>query len=100
MLDQDPLADLPVYLRAAKVAAILDVSEQLLSDWRKAKIGPPYVKLTAGRAGAVRYPREGLRAYLTANTVDPRSLDPERYCADCGALGIGSGHSCQAAVTA
>jgi hypothetical protein len=71
----DPLAELPTMLRAPVVAAILDVSVQQLADWRKDRVGPPFTKLTAGRNGAVRYPREALRAYLDANTFTPTPAD-------------------------
>lgn len=96
----DPLAGFPAHIRAGDVAEYLGVSVQLLADWRKARIGPPFTKLTAGRNGAVRYPREGLRAYLAANTVDPQANDPERYCAECGTQGVNSTHVCEPAEVA
>lgn len=96
----DPLSGFPAHIRAADVAEFLGVSVQLLADWRKAKIGPPFTKLTAGRNGAVRYPREGLRAYLAANTVNPQTTDPGRYCGECGTVGVDADHKCRTAVTA
>src|SRR3982751_5151937 len=91
--DSDPLAGLPALIRPPDVAALLDVSVQMLAEWRGTKTGPPYTKLTSGRNGAVRYPRERLRAYLEANTVDPQA-DPARYCPDCGEIGVTAEHAC------
>jgi hypothetical protein len=58
-------------LTTRQLAAFLGVGEGLLAKWRHQKIGPTYVKLTPGPSGAVRYPREDLRAYITGNTITP-----------------------------
>lgn len=63
----DPLAGFGPMIRACDLAPFFGVSEQQLADWRKQGVGPPWHKLTPGRGGAVRYPREDLRAYLAGN---------------------------------
>lgn len=67
----DPLADLPLMIRTRELAAFLNVRQGLLTQWRSAGVGPPWVKLTPGERGAVRYPREELRAYLRSNKRAP-----------------------------
>ena len=73
--ETDPLGTLPPMIRACDLAPFLGVAEQQLADWRKQGVGPPYVKLTPGRGGAVRYPREDLRAYLASNTRNALSAE-------------------------
>lgn len=62
----DPLGHLPDMMTAQDMATFLSADLGLLAKWRSRKVGPPWVKLTDGKSGAVRYPREGLRAYLSA----------------------------------
>lgn len=45
----------------------LNVKEKTLANWRSARLGPPYVKLSGG---IVRYSRSAVRKWLAANTVD------------------------------
>lgn len=66
----DPLDELPPMLSAREVSAFLGIDEGLLAKWRMSRIGPTFVKLTPSRGGAVRYPRESLRAYIAQNTVE------------------------------
>jgi hypothetical protein len=67
----DPLAGLPIMIRTRELAAFLNVREGLLTQWRSTGVGPPWVKLTPGAKGAVRYPREELRVYLRNNKRAP-----------------------------
>lgn len=56
--------DLPGMVSTRDLAVFLDVSEGLLAKWRSTGIGPPWVKVSPGTSGLVRYPREDLRTYL------------------------------------
>jgi hypothetical protein len=57
--------DLPGMVSTRDLAVFLDVSEGLLAKWRSTGIGPPWVKVSPGTSGLVRYPREDLRTYLS-----------------------------------
>lgn len=64
----DPLDGYPAMMSAAEVAEYTGIDAGLLAKWRHADSGPPYVKMSPGRNGIVRYPREALRAYLAERT--------------------------------
>lgn len=68
-MTEDPLAGYPPMMSPPDVAAFLDTSVNRLARWRHEGSGPPWTKVTKGRNGLVRYPREELRAYLAANTT-------------------------------
>lgn len=70
-MSDDPLSGYPPMISPPDVAAFLDTTVAQLAQWRHQGSGPPWTKLTTGRNGAVRYPREALRDYLTANTTVP-----------------------------
>lgn len=67
----DPLDSYPAMMTAAQVFEFTGISIETLSGWRKTGRGPTYVKMGEGPNGAVRYPREDLRAYIKGNTVSP-----------------------------
>lgn len=67
----DPLSEYPPLMTPTEVADYTGLSVERLSAWRKAGRGPTYIKVGEGQNGAVRYPREALREYLTARTVPP-----------------------------
>ena len=52
-----------------EAAAKISVSPHTLANWRSLGIGPPYVKITPGRAGRVLYRVADLEAWLEANLV-------------------------------
>jgi len=56
------------FLTPAQVAAEYGVPVGTLADWRLKGTGPAYVRLGPQR---VRYTREALDAWVTANTVTP-----------------------------
>ena len=56
-------------------AAKIGVSRSTLDNWRSLGIGPPYVKITPGRAGRVLYRVSDLEAWLEANLVGGGSND-------------------------
>jgi len=62
----DPLDRYPAMMSPAEVAEYMGVDKALLAQWRWRGDGPPYVKMTPGRQGLVRYPREELREYIAA----------------------------------
>lgn len=45
----------------------LRVEEKTLANWRSARVGPPYLKLSGG---IVRYSRKAVRQWLAERTVD------------------------------
>jgi predicted site-specific integrase-resolvase len=51
----------PDRLAAKQIAATIGVSLALLQKWRRAKKGPPYVKLV----GRIYYPRGDFEKWLT-----------------------------------
>jgi predicted site-specific integrase-resolvase len=53
------------------VATFLGTTPERLARWRHEGSGPPWTKVTDGRNGLVRYPREDLRRYLAARTQGP-----------------------------
>jgi hypothetical protein len=67
----DPLSGYPTMMTPSDVADFVQVSEGRLATWRGKQVGPPWVKVGDGPNGAVRYPREELRAYIENRTVRP-----------------------------
>jgi predicted site-specific integrase-resolvase len=65
----DPLDGYPPMMSPAQVAEFTGISIERLNGWRKAGRGPVYVKMGGGPNGAVRYPREDLRIYITTRRV-------------------------------
>lgn len=57
---------MPKLLAPKVVAALLGVPESTLAQWRYRRVGPPYIKVE----GHVRYPGDGVDAYLADNTVE------------------------------
>ncbi len=58
---------MPRLLKPAEEAALLQVPERTLADWRHRRTGPPWIRV--GRH--VRYPEDGTVKWLTAKTVTP-----------------------------
>jgi transcriptional regulator with XRE-family HTH domain len=54
-------------------AEYLGVSQATLSRWAADRMGPPYVKLHDGEAGAVRYPADLLAAFLESRIKHPKA---------------------------
>jgi hypothetical protein len=46
---------------------------QTLAKWRRAGIGPEYIKTTPGRTGRIFYRRSAIEAWLNARTVTPET---------------------------
>ena len=53
-------------LKPREAAERLSVDEQTLANWRWRGDGPPWRKLGEGRGAPVRYPEDGLEAWLAA----------------------------------
>lgn len=70
MLD-DPLAAYPPMMSSADVAEFLGTTPEQLAQWRYRGRGPVWTKISEGRTGLVRYPREDLRTYIEARTTRP-----------------------------
>jgi predicted DNA-binding transcriptional regulator AlpA len=60
-------------LTRREAAAYLGVSEATLSRWAAARIGPPFIKLHEGGAGAVRYPLDLLTTFVDSRIKQPKS---------------------------
>jgi transcriptional regulator with XRE-family HTH domain len=54
-------------------AEYLGVSQATLSRWAADRMGPPFVKLHDGEAGAVRYPSDLLAAFLESRIKHPKA---------------------------
>lgn len=67
-MQTDPLATYPAMMTAAQVAEFSGIKESTLFAWRRDGVGPPWVRWGPAKTGAVRYPREGIREYVAANT--------------------------------
>ena len=61
-----PGCDVQTFLNERAVSKTLGVSLGTLRRWRLRREGPRYVKLGAGRGGAVRYPATALEAWLAS----------------------------------
>jgi Helix-turn-helix domain len=68
-MENDPLDKYPAMMTAGQVAEYLGTTVKLLAQWRTRGSGPPWTKVTPGKAGLVRYPREDLRAFIRSNTT-------------------------------
>lgn len=66
-LAQQARAQFEDLLTPKETGVELKVQEKTLANWRSARVGPPYVKLSGG---IVRYSRKAVRQWLEANTVD------------------------------
>lgn len=53
------------YITTKELAEVMRMSEQTLRHWRRARIGPPFVKF--GRR--VLYPRDGFSVWARAQQV-------------------------------
>lgn len=56
-------------LMPVETGELARVSTQTLANWRAAKTGPPYLKLSTGRAGRVRYRRADVLRWLSEREV-------------------------------
>ena len=55
----------PAYLSEKEAAAYLTVSLSTVRRWRRAKIGPAYLRF----GGVLRYSRQSLQAFIAKNTT-------------------------------
>lgn len=62
---------LPEYLDTAQAAVYLGMSQDWLAKARSEGYGPPYVKLSDSRGGAVRYRRADLNEFASERRVSP-----------------------------
>jgi predicted site-specific integrase-resolvase len=68
MAEHDPLSGYPLMMTVEQVAEVIQVRPRTLYAWRQEGGGPPFVRLGEGRGSSIRYPREGLRKYLSDRT--------------------------------
>lgn len=59
------------YLTDVELAELLQVTRGALSRWRRLDTGPPWVKISTGPNGAIRYRRRDVEEYLDRQTVRP-----------------------------
>ncbi len=59
----------PRLLKREEVAEILNVSVGTLDRWRAERTGPPVVKFGATRRSPIRYPSDGLDAFIAAHAL-------------------------------
>lgn len=52
------------WLTPEETCVLAKVAKQTLANWRAAKVGPPYAKLSEGQAGRVRYRRSDVVRWL------------------------------------
>jgi excisionase family DNA binding protein len=55
----------PLYVSTKQLARNLGLSYRTLEDWRRRRVGPPFVRV----GGLVRYPVSLLDEYLQSRTV-------------------------------
>lgn len=65
----DPLGRYPDLMTTSQVSEFTQIKSSTLYAWRRDGGGPPFIRLGDGRGSSIRYPREGLRKYLTSRTV-------------------------------
>lgn len=58
------------YLTPRETAALTKLSERTLANRRSLGMSPPYTKLSAGRAGRVRYSRAAVLAWLSGENTE------------------------------
>jgi hypothetical protein len=68
-MPQNPVADEEDWLTTRETAELMRVAIQTLANWRAAGLGPPYWKLSDGRAGRVRYLRRDVLKWRTERQV-------------------------------
>ena len=52
------------YVTESMAAEFMCLAQATLATWRSMKVGPKWVKLSAGRSGAVRYSMAELRKFM------------------------------------
>ena len=55
------------YMTETEVARVLGVEKPTMSNWRRARTGPPYFKF----GGHIRYLEEDVVAFIEASRVEP-----------------------------
>lgn len=65
---------IPKYYSPAELAVQLSVSIETLASWRWQETGPPFLRVGIGQRKLVRYPEDGVAAWLKANS-QPRKTD-------------------------
>ena len=68
-MPQNPIADEEDWLTPPEAAEVVKVAVQTLANWRAAGLGPPYSKLSEGRAGRVRYLRRDVLRWRAERQV-------------------------------
>lgn len=69
---QTPTATPRRLLTRVEAAEFLAVSTGTLSRWAADRQGPPFVKLGSSDKAGVRYPVDGLEAFVAARTMHPK----------------------------
>lgn len=60
-------------LTRRQAAEYLGVSQATLARWAAERTGPPFVKLHAGEAGAVRYPSDLMAEFVESRIKQPKA---------------------------
>lgn len=67
-MSSSPSRAVTALLPSDEVAALLGLQPQTLRSWRLRGLGPPYVRLGAGRFGRVCYRQEDIAKWLDSRT--------------------------------
>lgn len=68
-MPQKPEDEADDWLTTREASDLAKVAVQTLTNWRALNTGPPYTKLSDGKAGRVRYRRRDLMAWLDRRRV-------------------------------
>ncbi len=68
-MSERPRPFLHPLLNEREVAALLGVSVRTVQEWRQSGQGPPFLKLSSRKRGAVRYDPADVQAYMTRRRV-------------------------------
>ena len=75
-MSQKPRRFLQPLLKEREVATLFGVSVRTVQDWRQSGDGPPFLKLTNRKRGAVRYDPRDVLAYVRKRRVKKTAESP------------------------
>ncbi len=75
-MSQRPRHLLEPLMTEREVAALLGISVRTVQDWRQSGDGPPFLKLSNRKRGAVRYDPRDLQAFVRERRVRKTEESP------------------------
>lgn len=75
-MSQRPRHFLQPLLNEREVASLLGISVRTVQDWRQSGDGPPFLKLSKRKRGAVRYDPRDVQAYVRERRVQTTDESP------------------------